>query len=71
MAKNAIETSNAHAQGKMIGDDKYSARAGYAEEAYKYESIFQRDGWHYDIDCPQCSPFLPEKIEIVALESLK
>jgi hypothetical protein len=22
---------------KMIGDYKYSARAGYAEEAYKYE----------------------------------
>lgn len=35
------------------------------DQAYEYESLLQKDGWHYDIDCPQCSPFLPDEIEII------
>lgn len=34
------------------------------EDAYEYEKTMQRDGWHYEIDCPQCSPFLPDNIKI-------
>ena len=34
-------------------------------EALKFEKIFQHNGKHYVIDCPQCYPFLPKKIEIV------
>lgn len=32
---------------------------------YEYEKNMQRNGWHYEIDCPQCFPFLPEKIKII------
>lgn len=35
------------------------------EAAYEYEKTMQRDGFHYEIDCPQCDPFLPDKIKIV------
>ena len=41
----------------------------YWEDAFKYESLLQKDGFHYDIDTPQCSPFLPDKIEIVGVLS--
>lgn len=34
------------------------------EDAFEYEKTMQRDNWHYQIDCPQCSPFLPDKIKI-------
>ena len=35
------------------------------QDAYEYEKIMQRNDYHYDIDCPQCSPFLPDKIKIL------
>ena len=34
-------------------------------DAYEYEKTMQRNGWHYEINCPQCSPFLSDKIRIV------
>lgn len=34
------------------------------DQAYQYESLFQRDNIHYTIDSPQCSLFLSENIEI-------
>lgn len=34
------------------------------QDAYEYEKTMQRDGWHYEIDCPQCEPFLPDNIKI-------
>lgn len=34
------------------------------EDAYEYEKTMQRDDWHYEIDCPQCDPFLPDNIKI-------
>lgn len=34
------------------------------EDAFEYEKTMQRGNWHYQIDCPQCSPFLPDKIKI-------
>ena len=34
------------------------------EYAYEYEKTMQRNGWHYEIDCPQCDPFLPDNIKI-------
>ena len=37
----------------------------YWKEAHEFETLMQKDGTHYDIDCPQCSPFLPEKVEII------
>lgn len=33
-------------------------------DAYEYEKTMQRNGRHYEIDCPQCDPFLPERINI-------
>ena len=39
------------------------------EDAYEYEKIMQRDNWHYEIDCPQCWPFLPDKIKIIDIFS--
>lgn len=35
------------------------------KEAYEYEKIFQRNGIHYEINCPQCAPFLPEEVAIL------
>lgn len=35
------------------------------DEYYKFENLMQRDGWHYEIDCPQCLPFLENDIEIL------
>lgn len=35
------------------------------DEALKFEKIFQKDGMHYTIDCPQCYPFLPKQVEIL------
>ena len=37
----------------------------YWEDAYEYEKTMQKYGWHYEIDCPQCCPFLPSSIKIV------
>lgn len=34
-------------------------------DALEYELTMYKDGYHYDINTPQCAPFLPEKIEIV------
>ena len=34
------------------------------QDAYEYEKTMQRDGWHYEIDCPQYDPFLPDNIKI-------
>ena len=39
------------------------------EDAYEYEKIMQRNGYHYNIDCPQCAPFLPDKIKIIDIFS--
>ena len=39
------------------------------EEAYKYEKIFQRNGIHYEINCPQCTPFLPKEVTILEVLS--
>lgn len=39
--------------------------------AYQHEKIFQKDGWHYDIDNPQCEPFLPDKVKIIDVFSEK
>lgn len=33
-------------------------------DAYMYEKTMQRNGKHYWIDCPQCTPFLPDIIKI-------
>ena len=41
------------------------------DDAYEYEKIFQKGDWHYEIDCPQCTPFLPEKIKIIDVFSEK
>ena len=40
-------------------------------KAYEYEKILQKDGWHYDIDVPQCSPFLPNEVKIIKVLSEK
>lgn len=34
-------------------------------DAYEYEKTMQRNGRHYEIDCPQCDPFLPDRIKII------
>ena len=39
------------------------------EDAYEYEKTMQRNGYHYNIDCLQCQPFLPEKIKIIDIFS--
>lgn len=41
------------------------------DDAYEYEKIFQKGDWHYEIDCPQCTPFLPETIKIIDVFSEK
>lgn len=38
-------------------------------KAYEYEKILQKDGWHYDIDVPQCVPFLPNEVKIIKVFS--
>ena len=35
------------------------------EVAYEYEKSMVREDWHYEIHCPQCTPFLPDNIKIV------
>lgn len=53
-----------------LDDDKVEEYVDYLyfdeffEYAYEYEKTMQRNGWHYEIDCPQCSPFLPDRIKI-------
>ena len=40
-------------------------RSEYVDEAYEYELLLQKDGWHYEIDVPQCKPFIPAKSKII------
>ena len=35
------------------------------DDAYEFEKNMQRGDYHYEIDCPQCAPFLPDKIKIM------
>lgn len=37
--------------------------------AYEYEINFQKHGYHYEINNPQCTPFLPEKFNILDMIS--
>jgi hypothetical protein len=37
--------------------------------ALEFEKTMQRGNWHYDIDCPQCSPFLPEQLDNIEMIS--
>lgn len=37
--------------------------------ALEYERTMQRGKWHYEISCPQCSPFLPEQLENIEMIS--
>ena len=46
-------------------------KADAINKAYEYEKIFQRDGYHYDIDVPQCLPFIPEESKIIDVLSEK
>lgn len=39
------------------------------EQALIYEKTMQRENKHYEIICPQCSPFLPQDVEIVDMIS--
>lgn len=39
------------------------------KEALAYEKTMKRENKHYEIDCPQCFPFLPEEVEIVGMIS--
>lgn len=38
-------------------------------EAYKFEKLMQKDGWHYSIENFQCEPFLPDEVEILQVFS--
>ena len=40
-------------------------------EAYEFEKTMQRDNLHYEIDCPQCTPFLPDEIIVQSVFSEK
>lgn len=54
-----------------LDDDKVEEYVDYLyfdesfEYAYEYEKTMQRNGRHYEIDCPQCDPFLPDRIKII------
>lgn len=37
--------------------------------ALEFERTMQRGNWHYDIDCPQCFPFLPEQLDNIQMIS--
>lgn len=37
--------------------------SNYIEEGIKYTKSMIKDGWLYDIDCPQVSPFLPDVLD--------
>ena len=39
------------------------------KEALEFEKTMQRGDKHYEIDNPQCSPFLPDKIKILDILS--
>lgn len=41
----------------------------HEEAAYEHEKSMQRGEWHYEIQCWQCSPFLPDEVEILAVLS--
>lgn len=37
------------------------------DKSFEYEKLFQKDNVHYEIDTPQCTPFLPEQTEIISI----
>lgn len=37
----------------------------YYEHGLAYEKTMQIGDMHYDLDCPQCTPFLPDELEII------
>lgn len=37
--------------------------------ALEFEKTMQRGEWHYDIDCPQCEPFLPDQLDDIKMVS--
>ena len=39
------------------------------EESLEFENSMHKNGYHYEIDCPQCAPFLPERLEILKIMS--
>ena len=39
------------------------------KEALKYEKSMCRNGMHYEIDCPQCAPFLKGPMQIIQILS--
>lgn len=41
----------------------------YVEEAMEYEKTMQKGDIHYEIDNPQCSPFLPSEFSILDILS--
>ena len=43
--------------------------AEHFDEALEYEKTLQRGDKHYEIDNPQCSPFLPKEIKILDILS--
>lgn len=43
---------------ELYNEDSY-------EDAYIYEQTLHRNECHYEIHCPQCAPFLPDKIKII------
>lgn len=41
----------------------------YLKVSLEYEKTMQRGDWHYDIDVPQCTPFLPEQLDDIKMIS--
>ena len=39
------------------------------ENALEFEKTMHREKWLYDIDCPQCFPFLPERLDNIEIIS--
>lgn len=48
---------------------KYTYLEGAYEEALAYELTLYRNGRLYEIDCPQCAPWLPDKIDEIEMLS--
>ena len=74
----ALETKVKIDRKKIFGSEdelrkyvKHIYRPECYDEALEYELRFQKDGIHYEIGNPQCTPFLPEKIKIVSVLSEK
>ena len=58
------------AQGELfIRTGKINKAIESFEKALAYENTMQRENKHYEIDCPQCSPFLPQELEIIDMIS--